>query len=232
MKILKYILFLLFVLLGSFQTKVEAKSVILDNGKIEVFSEQGFKNTSAEKEWLGLLYLQEESASQSQNSFLQFSLGIFAQKFSGEVCIKSTSGNLESNFQVGGNLESHQRKWEEVNKIFVGNAELVDAWAAVNHLPDAIKLEPTVLSKLNDITSRGRGIDLPKLETALKGDLGEVLGKATGDDLTKILNRLDADHVTGSHLDEITSRLGNAEYGIKQDLIDNPHWFETFDDVL
>ncbi len=114
----------------------------------------------------------------------------------------------------------------------VQGTELVEAWAAVNHLPDAIKLEPSVLSKLNDIASRGRGIDLPKLETALKGDLGDVLGSATGDDLTKILNRLDADHVTGSHLDEITSRLGNTQYGIKQDLINNPNWFETFDDVL
>ncbi|GEM_PF-5808682 len=40
------------------------------------------------------------------------------------------------------------------------------------------------------------------------------------------------DNVTDFFLGEITSRLGNTNYGIKQDLLDNPSWFETFDDIL
>jgi hypothetical protein len=89
----------------------------------------------------------------------------------------------------------------------------------------------TALSKLNDIAGRGRGIDKAKLKSALDGDLGDVLNKATGDDLTNILNRLDAEHVTGTHLDEITNRLKNYPE-LKTDLLDNPEWFETFDDIL
>lgn len=106
-----------------------------------------------------------------------------------------------------------------------------DAWEIAGKHAN-LRINTTVLSKLNDIAGRGRGIDKAKLKAALDGDLGDVLNKATGDDLMKILNRLDTKEVTGAHLDEITSRLGNSDYGIKQDLLDHPEWFETFDDVL
>ena len=124
----------------------------------------------------------------------------------------------------------------DLGKLFANatdarRAELVDSWKAVIKHAD-LRVKPEVLSKLDDIVKRGKGLDHVKLKQALDGDLGDVLASTSGDNLTKMLNRLDADHVTGSHLDEITSRLGNADYGIKQDLINNPGWFETFDDVL
>ncbi len=111
-----------------------------------------------------------------------------------------------------------------------GYAELVEAWEMAAKHAD-LRTNTTALSKLNDIAGRGRGIDKTKLKAALDGDLGDILNKATGDDLTNILNRLDAEHVTGTHLDEITNRLKTYPE-LKTDLLDNPEWFETFDDVL
>lgn len=108
--------------------------------------------------------------------------------------------------------------------------ELVEAWEMAFKHAD-LRTKTTALSRLNDIAGRGRGIDKAKLTDALNGDLGDVLNKATGDDLTGILNRLDAEHVTGSHLDEITNRLKTYPE-LKTDLLDNPGWFETFDDIL
>ena len=108
---------------------------------------------------------------------------------------------------------------------------LVDAWKMASKHAD-LRTNTTALSKLNDIAGRGRGIDKAKLKAALDGDLGDVMNKATGDDLTNILNKLDEPHVTGSHLDEITSRLGNVDYGIKAELLEHPDRFATFDEVL
>jgi hypothetical protein len=107
---------------------------------------------------------------------------------------------------------------------------LVDAWKMAAKHAD-LRTNTTALSKLNDIAGRGRGIDKTKLSDALNSDLGDLLNKATGDDLTNILNRLDAVHVTGSHLDEITLRL-NKYPEVKTELLNNPSQFEFFDEVL
>ncbi len=118
---------------------------------------------------------------------------------------------------------------QENQKIFQSK-ELVESWKMAFKHAD-LRTNTTALSKLNDIAKRGRGIDKTKLTDELNGDLGDVLNKATGDDLTNILNRLDAEHVNGSHLDEITLRLSKYSE-VKTELLNNPSQFEFFDEVL
>ena len=110
----------------------------------------------------------------------------------------------------------------------VASKWLDDLPAKLNHL----KSNPEVLSKLDAIANGDKGIDINKFRTALEGDLGDIIAKAAPSDLNSILNRFDQPHMTGGHLDEITQRLANADYGIKKDLLDNPGWFDTFDDIL
>lgn len=87
------------------------------------------------------------------------------------------------------------------------------------------------LSKIEDIISSGR-IPREKLVDAIKGDLGDILNAADDTQLGNILNRLNLEDATSKHLDELTKRLGNNKYKIKQDLIDNPSAFDDFDEMV
>ena len=72
MKFLKYICLLL-TFLGFFSVNLKAEVIIIENEKVESFSEQSFKEQGKETKWLGLLYLQEESTNQNPISFFNFS---------------------------------------------------------------------------------------------------------------------------------------------------------------
>ncbi|MCX2744398.1 fibronectin type III domain-containing protein [Mangrovivirga sp. M17] len=106
-----------------------------------------------------------------------------------------------------------------------------DGWEIASRL-ESHRRNTSILDKFKEISRRGRGINKQKLKSAIDSDLGDVLNNATNEELVSILNRIDQEHFTSSHLGEVKSRLGNIEYGIKQDLINNPDWFDTFDDVL
>lgn len=162
MKVLKYILFLLFILLGLFQSKVEAKPVVLEDDKIAVFTEQGFNEESTEKEWLSLHYLKEETF---RNNFLLFHVSSetsYPNDLTEELCLKNSGNRLKSGFQSSQATSSHQRKRGEVNRFFVGNTELVDAWKALNNIgvDDAIRKNPGYLKNVDDYAKRsGKSAD-------------------------------------------------------------------------
>lgn len=169
MKQLKYILSLLFFFLGFFSENLKAEIVILESEKIESFSEQDFNEISEEQVWLGLLHLQEEPTCQNRNSPLKFSLGSFSQNFSGELCLKSISENIESSFHVSENLESHHSvgRWDEI--IFIQSTELVDAWKKMDNLgaDDAIRKNPGALDAL---AKKDAGEVVPDPSTYLDAD--------------------------------------------------------------
>jgi len=139
MKNFKYILSILFVFLGAFSGDLKAEIVIVDNDEIESYSEQDFKETSTEIEWLSLLYLQE--GSHTQNQYLSFFILIESsrQNFSEEVCLKSKVETSRNEFQFLQTSSSHQRKWEEVDKVYIGYAELVDSWKVLGESTDLRK---------------------------------------------------------------------------------------------
>lgn len=99
MKILKYILFILFALLGLFN-EIEAKIILLENQETKTFSEKNFDEQTQEIKWLGLLHLQEESSDQNQISSFNFSTRSFNQNLSEELCLKSTSDSLDLIFNL------------------------------------------------------------------------------------------------------------------------------------
>ena len=159
MKLVKQIVFLLFVFLGLFQTKVDAKPLILENEKVELSSEQGFHEQTQEREWLGLLYLQE-TTDQYQTPLLPYSLGSLSQNFSGEASLKSVVENSVLSFQTDKNLESHQGSCGRSGEVFQGNPDLVDAWKKLNDLDDnaldQLRKDTEFLKKFDDVVKNGK----------------------------------------------------------------------------
>jgi len=135
MKLLKYILLFLFALLGLFN-QVEAKTVTLENVKLESSLEHDFQEISEQKEWLGLLYLQDESTSRNQISLLQFLSGSLFQNFSEELYFKSTASKVKSGYQFSQKSKSHPGNGGYVDAVFHGNPELVDAWEVIKNSGD------------------------------------------------------------------------------------------------
>lgn len=120
----------------------------------------------------------------------------------------------------------------ELQKAIAGDKGLVDSWAIVKNAPDAVKKNPKILSKIDEISKSGNGLSSGKITEAFEGDLGDVLTKASDGDLDKILARFDMSHMNDDHLDEIIKRLNPTDYSLKQDLLDNPALFSQFDDML
>ena len=109
----------------------------------------------------------------------------------------------------------------------------VKAWESVSHLKESVRLNTTILGKIDNLRSAEK-IPEDKLDLVLKNQLGEILDAADGAAVNKILDRLNMSHVNEAHFDKITQRLTNPEYKqtLLKDLKDNPQWFETFDDIL
>ncbi|MDH5381555.1 MAG: hypothetical protein OEW75_11915, partial [Cyclobacteriaceae bacterium] len=157
--------------------------------------------------------------------FKRFEREIKAKEIADKIAENFTDPNVKDLF-----LETFGKDFYQIQK-FVDSKNLFSIFeAASKHTK--LRGNSLALSKLDVITTRGRGIDLNKLKDAISGDLGDVLNQAGDADLIKIINRLDEAHVTGSHLDEITKRLGNAEYNIKDELLIYPERFTTFESVL
>jgi hypothetical protein len=139
--------------------------------------------------------------------------------------------------KVFNDLDADQiKKWESdaldsdfFNK-FVGNKELVGAWDLVKHLDEGVRLNVNALGKLDNLLTSGK-IPKAKLESALNSHLGDILNAADEVNVGKILDRLNLQHVDELHFDNIIQRLDNYPT-LKQDLFDNPDWFDTFDDIL
>ncbi|MCO5277384.1 MAG: TraB/GumN family protein, partial [Saprospiraceae bacterium] len=106
----------------------------------------------------------------------------------------------------------------------------VRAWESVHHLKEGVRLNTTILGKIDNLRTAGK-IPATKLDLALKNQLGEILDAADNTAVNQILDRLNMSHVNEAHFDKITQRLYNYP-DLKQDLINNPNWFETFDDIL
>ncbi|MCO5277386.1 MAG: hypothetical protein M9911_05305 [Saprospiraceae bacterium] len=109
----------------------------------------------------------------------------------------------------------------------------VRAWESVHHLKEGVRLNTTILGKIDNLRTAGK-IPTDKLDVALKNQLGEILDAADNTTVNKILDRLNMSHVNEAHFDKITQRLTNPEYKLTllKDLMDNPQWFEDFDKVI
>ena len=106
----------------------------------------------------------------------------------------------------------------------------VKAWDLVKHLDEGVRLNVNALGKLDNLLTSGK-IPKAKLESALNSHLGDILNAADEVNVGKILDRLNLQHVDELHFDNIIQRLDNYPT-LRQDLIDNPDWFDTFDDIL
>jgi hypothetical protein len=116
-----------------------------------------------------------------------------------------------------------------VGVIFKANPGTIKAWeTAIKH--SKVRTSVSALTKIDNILSNGR-IPVAKLKAAIDGNLGDILNAGDATNLGKILDRLNLQHVNEAHFDEILQRLSNYPT-LKQDLITNPQWFETFDDIL
>ncbi len=107
---------------------------------------------------------------------------------------------------------------------------MVKAWDLVKHLDEGVRLNVNALGKLDNLLTSGK-IPKAKLESALNSHLGDILNAADEVNVGKILDRLNLQHVDELHLDNIIQRLDNYPT-LRQDLLDNPDWFDTFDDIL
>lgn len=190
-------IFLLLLILGLLN-QVEAKVVQLEYKEVESFSEQDFKEASAETEWLGLLYFQEESTNQNQISFSQFSSGSLAQNFSGELCLRSVAENLELDFQLGRNSEDHQRSYGRNGEVFQGSPELVDSWKVIENNP-ILRKKPENLENISKWLDEG--IEPQKLTDGIaksrsKQNLIDELGTAKSKLHAQVLIK-DYDNIPG-----------------------------------
>lgn len=86
------------------------------------------------------------------------------------------------------------------------------------------------ISKVETILNNG-AITQQKLVDAIETNMAAIISAADDVELGKILDRLNLAHVDDAHLDKITQRI-NDYSTLKQDLINNPDWFETFEDIL
>ena len=136
MKQLRYILLLLFIVLGYFSENLKGEIITLENDKTASFSGQNFHKQKSGAEWLGLLYLQDESTSRNQISLLQFSSGSLFQNFSEELYFKSTASKVKSGYQFSQKSKSHPGNGGYVDAVFHGNPELVDAWEVIKNSGD------------------------------------------------------------------------------------------------
>ena len=153
MKQLRYIIFLLLIFLGLFSGDSKAEVVTIKNEKAESFSEYTFHEPHNKSEWLGLLYLQEETL-QNQNSFFYPSLEVsFSKDSQEELCQKSTGESFELDYQFPETLSGNLRRQVDVNRLFTGNPALVDSWKKLDDLgvDDALRKNLEILSKVDDL---------------------------------------------------------------------------------
>ncbi|MCB0665967.1 MAG: hypothetical protein KDC80_09110 [Saprospiraceae bacterium] len=106
----------------------------------------------------------------------------------------------------------------------------IRAWEAVKHLNPKIKLEPSVLGKIDEILSGGV-IPEAKFRDALNKQFGEILDAGNDVQVNKILDRLKEAHVNDKHFDEIVLRFDKYPE-VTQELKNFPDQFEFFDEVL
>ena len=197
MKNFKYILSILFVFLGAFSGDLKAEIVIVDNDEIESYSEQDFKETSTEIEWLSLLYLQE--GSHTQNQYLSFFILIESsrQNFSEEVCLKSKVETSRNEFQFLQTSSSHQRKWEEVDKVYIGYAELVDSWRILDDAGrTGLKTNVNALEALQNLRSHPKMASFKQAGNITDADLASIQGfsGASFEEVTNQITRLLDNH--------------------------------------
>jgi hypothetical protein len=181
MKLLRYILFLLFVFLGFFSGNLKAEIIILETEKVEPLPKQDFKEASAEKEWLGLLYLEEKSFDQDESSFFLFSSRSLFRSFSRELCPKILLGNSQLSFQITTKSKSHRENGGWVSPVFYESEDLVDAWKVLDDagVDDVLRKDPSWLNRVTGWTDDG-------LEIASEGRIlreGTEVGRVVGDRL-------------------------------------------------
>ncbi len=117
-----------------------------------------------------------------------------------------------------------------VEKSAVGR-KVVKAWESVEHLGDVVRLNSTILGKIDAIRNSGN-IPVEKFDLALKQQFGQILDSANEIDANKILDRLQEAHVNDKHFDEVIHRLQKYPTKVAQELITYPDQFEFFDEVL
>ena len=118
---------------------------------------------------------------------------------------------------------------ELLEGFFKANPNGVKAWeVAIKH--SKVRTSVTALTKIDNILTSGR-IPSAKLKSAIEGNLGDILNAADDINIGKILDRLNLQHVSEAHFDEILIRL--EKYAdVKNEIISNPTQFEFFDEVL
>jgi hypothetical protein len=158
-------------------------------------------------------------------SFILFLFVLFS---SGFVNAQSTGCDLLKKLgdDIAANGDDLRPFFENANNI---GGKRIKAWEiTIKH--SKVRTSVSALTKIDNILSNGR-IPGAKLKAAIDGNLGDILNAADATNLGKILDRLNLQHVNEAHFDEILIRLSNYPT-LKQDLITNPQWFETFDDIL
>lgn len=126
--------------------------------------------------------------------------------------------------------------FSDMMELFYNQNKLDDAYQAytiVSKYP-TLRVSQDVINKVMEIVASGR-IPPHKLQDAIDTELGEILDAANSANRNLILERLNLNHVDEVHFDKITYRLNNYSTGstnLLDDLITNPDWFETFDDIL
>ncbi|MDQ3536791.1 MAG: hypothetical protein M3421_14325, partial [Bacteroidota bacterium] len=191
--------------------QLEAKVVLTENEKIESFSEQGFQERTQETKWQGLLYLYEKSLNQDQHLFLDFSTKSFNQNYSERGCLKSTRSSLKSDFQFPKNSKSHQRKQSEIKSFFIGNPDLVDAWAKLIDAPDAIRKN---IDLLEDVTNWPASWKLTKSGDGMlvSNSTGRQLGTVYSDKIVAPARKVSGE--TGNALINKTTLIKNMKYDV------------------
>ncbi|MFW5700845.1 MAG: hypothetical protein ACOCWM_04065, partial [Cyclobacteriaceae bacterium] len=155
MKQLRYILLLLFFVLGFFSENLKAEIIILENEKIESFSEQNFQEQTSDVKYLGLLYLQKESSSQNQIIDPNQSLESSFQNFSESLCPKNITKHSQSSFQTVENSKIHRKNGRWLETVLHRNPELVDSWKTIGDLGDnafdQLKKDPDFLEQFDGV---------------------------------------------------------------------------------
>ncbi|MCD6069319.1 MAG: Fibronectin type domain protein [Bacteroidetes bacterium] len=140
----------------------------------------------------------------SQNVFMKFENGV-----------ESSSSMMHGSTPING-----------VSKVTLG----------LNVSDDLASLFPSLvnrtnaISKLETILTSGR-VTRPKLIELVNTHLIDVLNAADNVTLGKILDRLNMSHVDDVFIGKMMERL-NKYPALKQDLVNHPAWFETFDEIL
>jgi hypothetical protein len=180
-KLLKYILLLLFVFVG-LSSQIEAKVITVENEKIATFSEQTFERHTKETKWLGLLYLQEEAVLKNQIPLSDFSTKSLNQYFSEELCFKSIKSSSKLGFEFSQNLTNHRKEYENIGAVFYSDPELVNCWKVLKevNLGNDIAKDITALTKARRYVDNGLIIESGGV---VKQADGTIIGKLDNTDV-------------------------------------------------